>query len=156
MREIKQLKKSKQYSRIDDQRLFTNENRKRIFTAINEKPGISYSKLHSNLDVSKPTLSYHLSVLENFGLINKIKIQSSAKFFDASIEDIDSKMLLSEKQRLILEYVYDNGKVTQKDIVESTDMSQPTVSRAVNSLSEKGLLLLKYNNKRMKILPGDA
>lgn len=66
--------------------------RQKILFAINEEKNLSVRSLAERIDLSRPTVSHHLGILQDAGIINHRKVGTECIYY-FSFEDALQKML---------------------------------------------------------------
>jgi len=120
----------------------THHTREVLLKQIKERPGITFSKLMSLLDLNEGTLRYHLNYLEREERIRSKKEGVNRIFFTSvsspstrpGIEDlrIDQKRVLNIIQRY--------PGIRSNDILGSTDLSRKVLITILNRLKRDHLI----------------
>ena len=140
--------------------ILDNSTRAKIFTTISLNPGIHFSELIRNLDLSRGQATWHLTLLKKFQMIRSTKFGKYLLFFPniAFIYDeADSKnysvVLKSETRNKILELVTETPLITQCDIKKSIDINQSTLAYHLAILEQEELISYQKQGRKKLYYP---
>ncbi|MCK4380259.1 MAG: winged helix-turn-helix transcriptional regulator [Candidatus Lokiarchaeota archaeon] len=150
------IQKGKSYLTLSD--IFENENRLNILREIINNPGIHQNELLRNCDLQKGQLQWHLDVLLKNRIIKKEKYGQYTIYFPitSSIEEIDQFKNLptkSETTTKIFELVQKYPGISSSEISKKINLARNTVKYHIDKLSEKGLIYLKENGRKIELYP---
>ena len=102
-----------------------NSNRYSIHGLIIDKPGIHYSEIIREFDLTNGVAAYHLSVLERENFIRSVRDGRLKRFYSTYTKvPQDQKRTPEELRWGILDYVKSRPGVSQKDIVNALGISR--------------------------------
>ena len=140
--------------------ILNNPTRAKIFTTISLNPGIHFSELTRNLNLSRGQTTWHLTLLKKFQLIRSTKYGKYLLFYPniAFIYDeADSKnysaVLKSETRNRILDLVIENPSISQSDIKKHIDISQSTLAYHLAILEQEGLITCYKKGRKKSYSP---
>ena len=125
------------FSRLSRDRLLENFERGRIYQYILMNPGDHFSHIREMLDLNIGTLTYHLTVLEREEYIKSGTYGIYKRFYPHGMKVEGNQM---DIQELILNNLYDNPGMSQKEIAQSLGIHVSTVNYHVNMMVGAGLL----------------
>jgi len=129
----------------NEDKIFTNPNRKEIYEKIKEMPGITYGELREVLLVKNGTLSNHISKLEKADLIVSRKIGIYRRFYPAigiappEIEDEIKKV------------VRENPGLSQSEIASSLHVTRQVIKYHIGKLLKEGQIIFRKNGRTSMI-----
>jgi len=129
------------YTRLKSKSLLDNVNRKHIYDAIREEPGMYFSQLSRRLSLKQGVLSHHLNMLEKNSYIRSLQDGKCRRFYlyDQKINYI---LTLTEVQQAILYLITQNPGVTQTQISSTMGRNKMVVNYHIRILKDIGLLFL--------------
>ena len=132
------------YSKLGKDEIFKNNNRKEVFSFIQENPGSNYSRLLETLSMGNGTLVHHLSVLMREGMI-KSKSSYGRKLFYADPNYTRDKKLrslppISRTEQIILESLQTLGPAARAEIEETLKIPIHSVNESIRLLKERELI----------------
>ncbi len=150
------IQKGRSYLTLTD--IFENENRLNILREIINNPGIHQNELLRRCDLQKGQLQWHLDVLLKNRIIKKEKYGQYTIYFPitSSIEEIDQFKNLptkSETTTKIFELVQKYPGISSSEISKKVNLARNTVKYHIDKLSEKGLIYLKENGRKIELYP---
>ncbi|MFW3146067.1 MAG: winged helix-turn-helix transcriptional regulator [Thermoplasmatota archaeon] len=122
-----------------------NANRSKIYRAIIQYPGSSFTDLRMLLGIKNGTLSHHLIKLEKEGLLRSKKIGIFRRFYPAS-GDVPKD--LEEK---IIDVVLDNPGISQSSVAKRLDITRQVANYHINSLKRRGHIIVKRSGRNSEI-----
>ncbi|MEA3558147.1 MAG: VWA domain-containing protein [Candidatus Thermoplasmatota archaeon] len=128
------------YSRIRKEHLLEQENRKKIYETILEKPSIHFRGLQREVDLEVGVMSHHLNVLEKEQLIISEQDGNNRRFWCAGVKHDDNKVRLSKIQENILKSIEGDPGITQSQIAKEIGVSRKVVFYHVKFLSNAGVV----------------
>lgn len=123
------------------------EVRVRILSYLEENGALHFSGLAKVLNLKKSTLSYHLNVLERFGMVRSAK----AGRFKIYYTDSYNAKYLNGTAREILRYVATVQEPTAGDIARALGLSSSTVSYHLRKLERAGFVLIDRSGRAVRI-----
>ncbi|MBP2133660.1 putative transcriptional regulator [Methanomicrobium sp. W14] len=133
---IKQIKKNN---------VLENERREDIVRIIKSNPGITLGEIENITRINHSSLRYHLKILFREGKIFSTK-QYKRRHYFGRFNDYNhyssDKRIISDcpKTEDILRYISMNPGCTQRDLMEYTKLSSPTISWHIGRLSSNNLI----------------
>lgn len=131
------------YTRLKQEMVLDNFVRGQIYGHICENPGLHLAEIQRKLKISAGTLIYHLKTLEREGLVKSFPNGSLRVFFSSSVKVPKELMSLTKAQRWILKAIEERPGISQKELSESTGLSDSTVNRIVHELEERGMVRIE-------------
>ena len=133
----------KRLNSVED--LMQNENRSKIFSAIQRSPGSSYTDLRLLLGIKNGTLSHHLTKLEKEGLVRSKKMGMFRRFYP-SYANIPKD--LKEK---IMDVVHSKPGISQSRVARELDITRQVANYHINSLKRRGHLIVRKAGRNTEI-----
>lgn len=127
------------------------EGRRRIYDLIRSRPGTHLREMERELGMQVGSLSYHLRILTEAGLVRTEGDGSRLCYF--SVEGFmlnDRKMLAhlrNRSTRAILMYTLDKGTITFAELGALLEISKSTLSYHLKRLSEAGMVNINKTGK---------
>jgi len=78
---------------------------------------------------------------------NFIKVNFKFKDYKMLENSLNKENNLTKNQDLIIDYINENEKITQKELVEKTGMGRSTIKNNINILKDNGYLIRKGSDK---------
>jgi predicted transcriptional regulator len=150
-------------STITRENILNNYTRAKIFTLIKTNPGIHFSEIIRNLNLSKGQTSWHLTYLERFDLIKRVKNGQYLTFFpnigfyyEEEEESMMQTALSKSKTRnLIFETIIDRPAITQVELKKIAQISQSTLAYHLIILEQLNLIYIKKKGRKRYYFPYD-
>lgn len=124
-----------------------NNSQGNILNAISQYPGIRYRELARETGFANGVLTYHLNVLEQFGLVNKFRHNNITRYYPLSIPNRDLKIishLRVNSEKDIILFLLNHDFCTFNEIVEHSRKAPSTVSWHLKRLCEDGILIVHH------------
>jgi DNA-binding transcriptional ArsR family regulator len=119
-------------------------NRKRIYEAVRQNPGVHFRDLQRRTNMTVGVLSYHLDFLVDRGLLTVDKQESFTRYFPGGQIGRDKqKMLAALRQEIprgIILFLLMNPGATHSKVLESFTISGGTLSYHIKKLASRGLI----------------
>ncbi|NHJ39469.1 MAG: ArsR family transcriptional regulator [Asgard group archaeon] len=135
--------------------ILKNYTRAKIFTLIKTQPGIHYSEIVRNLNLGKGQTTWHLSFLERFDMIRKMKSKHFVVYYpndenliDESISNTQLILIKSETRNQIFQYINEKPGKTQNDLMKDLNISQSTLAYHLIILEELNLITIQKKGRR--------
>jgi predicted transcriptional regulator len=143
------------YRRISQVTILSNQARSRIYTRIQDNPGITYNALVQMAEVKRGTLRYHLILLKLGGKITAHEASGSIHYFTNSglYSDSDKTVityLRNTTDRRIFQLLMENSEVTRKEIGNDLGLSVSTVSWRMKRLSDDKIIWIRKTGKNVR------
>ncbi|MFX0189024.1 MAG: hypothetical protein ACFE8A_14960 [Candidatus Hodarchaeota archaeon] len=128
--------------------------RKKIYDYIRKNPGTYFFRILNELGLSNNVVVWHLSLLEKFDFIRKLKIDNIDVYFESNLDLKEIKkfyILSKEKYKNIIQYlrINDTG-ITKTQLSTELKIHHNTATKYLNSLLE--LEVISCRRKSRKIL----
>lgn len=136
------------FSRIKVEDTLNQQTRGMIYGYILANPGVRYTELMEELDVSNGVLVYHLKFLLRRAFIKDVKTGVHKKFYPIRYKGVDFN-IMSPNQCLIASVIKKNNGLIQNDIAKETSLSQSTVSRNLPKIEEMGYIKSEIKNRKI-------
>lgn len=128
------------FSRLRRERLLDHPVREQIFNAIRARAGIHYRELLRTLGISNGTLAFHLHHLERAGYVRARRVRGRKHFYPTDLRPPPDDVLVTERQRRILEYLRLAPGSSQAEITRASGLKRSNVSYHVGVLRSLGLI----------------
>ncbi|MCK5559698.1 MAG: winged helix-turn-helix transcriptional regulator, partial [Thermoplasmata archaeon] len=141
------------YRRLKGKKVLDNETRGMIRGYILANPGEHYSVIKRTLGLKNGTLTYHLKVLENEGIIHSKRDGIFKRFFPIEERVPENIMHITKAQELILNEIISTPGITQKELSEKTKKSHQIINYHIKKLISAGLIKSERLGKVNKYYP---
>ncbi|MBY8982230.1 MAG: winged helix-turn-helix transcriptional regulator, partial [Candidatus Lokiarchaeota archaeon] len=141
--------------RLDFEKIFENDNRKKIIENILFSPGIHFKELLRECFLQRGQLQWHLKVLLEYGIIKSKKIGQYITYFPC-YEDLDSrkyniKLMKSETSMKILSLIAKFPGINPSTIAEKIGIKKNTVNYHINKMKKSELIVSQKEGRNLKI-----
>ena len=148
------------YHRISKRDALENQNRARVYDAIQTSPGIRAGTLREKLGLNYETVLWHLRVLEEHHLIEGAG-EGQRRFFlnGGSFSPREKEEILaasSPTATAILDHLRRSGPTHLSALAEALGISASTASETVTRLQRAKLLVKRREGGRLLVLPASA
>lgn len=141
------------YRKISQTTLFCNQSRNRIFSCIQENPGISYNDLVQRSKINRGTLRYHLKIL---CLMQRVTVSSGPgnhRYYEntgtfSGPEKTILKVLRNRTDSYILRLICRKPDLTRYEIAHELNLSASTVSWRMKRLADDNIIRIGKSGKR--------
>jgi len=89
------------FSRLRDDEMDKHEIRRNLLEAIRQRPGLGIKRLADLIGVAANTASYHLTFMEDHGVVGSKKIAGERKFFAAAMSKLPDARLHKEHDEVL-------------------------------------------------------
>jgi predicted transcriptional regulator len=134
------------YSKIKQENLLKNAQRKRILEYIKDNPGKHYRAILKDLDVPMGVLTYHINRLEKAQFLTSRQDGMYRRFYIRGPK-AEVRFMLSNIQESILNVIKDNKGISQTKIAEKIGVSRKVVNYHVNILNQAGFIMVQSNGR---------
>ena len=142
------------YRKISQTTLFRNQSRNRIFSCIQENPGISYNDIVQGTKINRGTLRYHLKILT---LMKKITVSSgpgNCRYYEnagtySTAEKAILKFLRNRTDSHILWLLSGKPDLTRYEIAHELNLSVSTVSWRMKRLADENIIQIGKAGKHV-------
>jgi predicted transcriptional regulator len=143
------------YRKAERNSILYNQNRQKIFQAIKSNPGIFFNDLCRITGINRGTLKYHVIILKLNRNISTLSTRGSDRYFEnngyySDIERILLPHLREETPRKILEIVFEQPYISQKEIIQSVKISGPSVSWHMAALCREGIITAQKTGRQVQ------
>ena len=118
--------------------------RSKIYNYIYDNPGLHFSKLSRDLNISKTTLGYHIDVLKRSNLIVESNLKGYQRYYIKENASVRYKKYLDllhvKTYRHILLVTLTSLVVSRKDLIDSLELHASTVDKNIATLLEMNIL----------------
>jgi predicted transcriptional regulator len=124
--------------------ILENENRKKIYDAIERSPGIHLREIQRILDMPLTTLEYHLSYMARKRIIYSETDTHYKRYYAKPLDEEDKKVLSALRQKRLREVVIlilSHGKAKYQFMAEYLKIPHSTLSFYLKYLVDNGILL---------------
>ena len=136
-------------------------NRKLIFEAVRQNPGVHFRELQRLITMPIGVLSYHLDYLADRGLLTVDKQESFTRYFPGGQLSRDKQQMLAalrqEIPRGIILFLLMNPGATHGEVLRSFTISGGTLSYHIKKLVSRGLIRVDKvgRESRMTVIDPD-
>ncbi len=125
--------------------------RRELYTVLCENPGTYLLELVDLLESRLGTLTWHLRVLENEGLVKSIKFAGKRLYYPRMLRTQEAEMaystLRSETAQKIFVYILDHPGCYQEQMAEALGVHHDTIRWHVTRMNDAGLLRVERVGK---------
>ena len=126
----------------DGKKLNSIERKNIILKLIEENENISAKQMIEKINVSRPTVERDLKELKEENKIEYIGSRKSGKWIIHTQKENDGindgiKMNSTERRNIILKLIEENENISAKQIIETINVSRPTIERDLKELKEE-------------------
>ncbi len=143
------------YTRLRDDELLKQENRKKIYEHIMNSPGDHFRAIQRAVELEVGTLSHHMNILEKEQLIVSEQDGNNRCFWVAGVKRDTGKIRLSRIQENILKEIHDEPGITQVQIARRVGVSRKVVFYHVKFLANAEMVLEEKVKRRAHYYPTD-
>ncbi len=143
------------YTRLRDDELLKQENRKKIYEYIMNNPGDHFRAIQRAVDLEVGTISHHMNILEKEQLIVSEQDGNNRCFWVAGVKRDTGKIRLSRIQENILKEIHDEPGITQVQIAKRVGVSRKVVFYHVKFLTNAEMVLEEKIKRRAHYYPTD-
>lgn len=121
-----------------------NENRRKIYEAIGDSPGIHLRELQRSIDVPLTTLEYHLSYMSRKNIIYSETSGHYRRYYAKPLDETDRKVLSALRQKRMREIVLlvlSNGKAKYQFMANYLKIPHSTLSFYLKYLVDNDILV---------------
>ncbi len=111
-------------------------------------PGKSYSTIKKVLELSNGTLSYHIKILEQNGVIKSERDGLHRRFYPANVTLGEAVFDLTDIQQKIYETIEKFPGISQQGVATELDISQQKVNYNIQQMFKARLIGLERDGKR--------
>jgi predicted transcriptional regulator len=151
------------YRKADEMALFFNRNRRLVYVAIVENPGIGFNALATLSGVKQAALKYHIHILELKNRIVRHGSPESSGYFENSgrYSDLEKSILIhlrNSTTRRILAEVAAAPDISRRDIAGAVGIAGPSVTWHTNRLVRDGIIEVSRagRDSRVRLTAGAA
>jgi DNA-binding MarR family transcriptional regulator len=134
------------YSKIKQENLLKNAQRKRILEHIKDNPGKHYRAILKDLDLPMGVLTYHINRLEKAQYLTSRQDGMYRRFYIRGPK-AEMRFILSDIQESILNVIKDNKGISQTNIAKKIGVSRKVVNYHVNILNQAGIIYIESNGR---------
>jgi predicted transcriptional regulator len=132
-------------SKLTKDNALLHSKRKKIYNFILKNPGTYFNRIIKGVNLSNHVVYWHLSILKQFDLIKKTKIENRKIYYDSKLGIDAVKKLyfttITEKSKKILDYLKeDDLGITQLGLASKLQMHPTTIKKYLSSLEKFGLI----------------
>ncbi len=135
--------------------ILNNSNRSKLFTLIQTRPGIHFSKLMEIAKMDSRTLQWHLSMLLKFDFIRVTSISNKLVYFDLFLEknhDLLYYYLQKEGCHDIFRAILENEGMSFSKLLGMIRMPRSTLLRRIKMLINADLITSGLDSREMNSL----
>jgi predicted transcriptional regulator len=136
------------YTTIKRHRLLEHQRREAIYNYIKEHPGDHFRSIMNELNLEVGTLSYHVNKLESEGYIKSRQDGMYRRFYSIDAK-IDGRLILSELQERILNFIKSNPGITGSNIANQFGMDRKIIRYHVGVLEKLGIIYTEKSGREM-------
>ena len=124
--------------------ILENENRRKIYEAIEKSPGVHLRELQRVLDMPLTTLEYHLSYMARKKIIYSESDTHYKRYYAKTLDDEDKKVLSALRQKRMREIVLlvlSKGKAKYQYMADYLNVPHSTLSFYLKYLVDNDILV---------------
>ncbi|HOE53245.1 MAG TPA: helix-turn-helix domain-containing protein [Methanomassiliicoccales archaeon] len=129
------------------------ENRRRIYEMIRSRPGTYLREMERELGLQVGTLSYHLGILTEAGMVRAEPEGNHVRYFPSEGFILNDRRTLaylrSRTTRAILMHILDQGTVSFQGLMALVKVSKSTMSYHLKRLASAGLIKVSKGEETM-------
>ena len=130
------------YSRIHKDKVLEHSTREEIYNYIKLNPGVNFTRIKVEFDLTNGTLLHHLKTLDREHYIKSCRTGLYRRFYPWGMK-IRMESTLVGVQKTIFKFIEKNEGVCQTDIARELDTSRQTINHHVKALVGMNLVSLK-------------
>jgi predicted transcriptional regulator len=134
------------YSKIKRHRLLQHERREKIYNFINENPGEHFRAIQKKLELQVGVLAHHINKLEREEFIKSRQNGQYRRFYPMDAK-IDIKLILSQLQERILNFIKKNPGQSGKAIATNLEIDPKLVNYHVKVLQKAGFIYVEEKGR---------
>lgn len=143
------------YRKVTQNSIFDNATRSRIYTYIQDNPGIFFNSLVRRTGIKRGTLRYHLLILKMNGKISVLESAGNPRYFENSGRYSDTeknvlKYIRNDTDCRIFRLLLENPALTRNDLGNGLGLSLSTVSWRMNRLHDAGIVVTQKSGKNVR------
>jgi predicted transcriptional regulator/uncharacterized protein YegL len=143
------------YTRLREDDLLKQENRKKIYEYIMNNPGDHFRAIQRAVELEVGTLSHHLNILEKEQLIISEQDGNNRLFWVAGVKRDTGKIRLSRIQENILKQIQEEPGITQVQIARKVGVSRKVVFYHVKFLANAEMVMEEKVKRRAHYYPNE-
>ncbi|RLF68915.1 MAG: hypothetical protein DRN57_02530 [Thermoplasmata archaeon] len=144
------------FSRLREDELLKQKNRKKIYEHIMNHPGDHFRAIQRAVGLEVGTLSHHMNILEKEQLIVSEQDGNNRCFWVAGVKRDTGKIRLSRIQENILKEIQKEPGITQVQIARRVGVSRKVVFYHVKFLTNAQMVMEEKIRKRVHYYPLDG
>lgn len=124
--------------------ILANENRRKIYEAVEKSPGVHLRELQRLLNMPLTTLEYHLSYMARKKIVYSETDTHYKRYYAKPLDDEDKKVLSALRQKRMREIVLlvlSNGKAKYQFMADYLKVPHSTLSFYLKYLVDNGILV---------------
>jgi predicted transcriptional regulator len=134
------------YTKIKRHRLLEHERREMIYKHIKDHPGDHFRAIMNALNLEVGSLSHHVNKLEGEGLIKSRQDGMYRRFYTIDAK-IDGRLVLSELQERILNFIKSNPGIAGSKIANNFGMDRKLITYHVGVLEKIGIIYVEHKGR---------
>ncbi len=134
------------FQRFDRASKLNNARRLLIYNTIKQSPGIHFSALMKDLGLKPGVTSYHINRMEKEELIKSFQDGMYRRFYLYE-EKVETKLMLSDLQKLILETIKAEPGISQMGISKVVGRSKVVINYHIRFLRDLGVLTVETEGR---------
>ncbi|MDO8872703.1 MAG: ArsR family transcriptional regulator [Methanoregula sp.] len=142
------------FRQISTENVLDCRERKRIFSWIQNRPGIHYRELERETGTNCGTLSYHLEILAQTHTILTTRSSGHTRYFenDGKYSELEQKILssLNNERKITILHVLLDAPATQAELSNFLDISNPSVAWHMKWLYHEGIVSIQKYGRQQK------
>ncbi|MHA1734448.1 MAG: winged helix-turn-helix transcriptional regulator [Promethearchaeota archaeon] len=145
--------------RLSIEDVLENENRSKIIDLVLDNPGIHFNKLRELTGLTPGVLTWHLDILNSYGVIRKEIVGQYLLLFPAVGEnplDIESITLFKSETALqVIQLVRSFPGLSQNEISRKIGKDPKTVMYHLDKLENEKFVVVRREGRKKVIFPGE-
>jgi predicted transcriptional regulator len=138
------------YSKLTHSEILDHDTRRRVYSHIQENPGVHYRAILYNLDLKMGVLSHHIKTLEREGFVKSVPDGLYKRFYPSGY-NVDLSYQLSGVQKTVYSVIKENPGISQSNIARLLGINRMLVNYHVKKLQERNLIRMQQDEGRKNI-----
>ncbi|MCF2140152.1 MAG: winged helix-turn-helix transcriptional regulator [Candidatus Lokiarchaeota archaeon] len=149
------INENKGIHRLSCKDILSNENRQRLLSTIANEPGIHFNALKRQLNLSAGQMTWHLEILEQYGLIKKAYEGQFCLFFlrDQIPKNLNIMIKIDKSvmTRTILNLIDEKPGITASEIAQKTGLRRNSVKYHVDKLQQLQKIKITKDGRQKRL-----
>jgi len=135
------------YSRIHRNKILEHETREEIYNYIKMNPGVNFTRIKEEFNLTNGTLLHHLRTLHRERFIKSCRTGLYRRFYPWGMK-IEMAKTLTGQQKVIFKLIRKYEGISQTDIARELNTTRQSVNHHIKALEEMNLIRLKKMGRK--------